>query len=123
MFQDFSIEGAKGVPYVNLTEPALLSACKVTNPGTCETQLTVTVTAGKSLGPDDCSSNHVQNSWLFRNTPPTCIRAFDDQDRNGTDVTQADVENVETVSALSLYLQPFFLVSCLFCPFTSIMFS
>ena len=42
LFQYINITGAMGVPNVDITDPALLSACNVSNPGTCPSQLTIT---------------------------------------------------------------------------------
>ena len=104
VFQYYSgIEGAKGVPYVNLTEPALLSACNVTNPGTCKTQLTVTVTTEASLGAADCSNYNMQNAWFFSNTPLICRRANNGLFNNSDDGTLPNVNNIKTVSVISLY--------------------
>ena len=42
VFQTLNITGAIGVPNVDITDPALLSTCKVPNPGICQSQLTIT---------------------------------------------------------------------------------
>ena len=112
--------------YVNLTESALLSACNVTNPGTCKTQLTVTVTTGISLGTADCSNYNVQNAWWFRNTPTICNRAYNGLFNDSDGITQPVVENIETVSVLPLsYIRSFSFpyASYLLFPFPSVMFS